>query len=317
MMGSGSELDSLAVMITESSKTYAGRRAARLSAGLFAALLTTSAVAGCATTLDATGDTSTASGKAVKGPVGSALAALDKIPVKGRAPTTGYSRDEFGTAWKDTDHNGCDQRNDILRRDLTNETFKAKTHGCIVLSGTLADPYTGKTIAFRKATASAVQIDHVVALQNAWVTGAYKWTEEKRTALATDPLNLLAADGPTNASKGAGDAATWLPRKSFRCTYVARQVAVKVKYGAWMTAAEHKAIADILAGCPDQKLPVIKTIPLGEGSAEETSAADPSSTHASAGAFCSPAGAKGVTDEGTKMVCSAKKGERARWRSAG
>src|SRR4051794_30424407 len=133
MMGSGSELDSLAVMITESSKTYAGRRAARLSAGLFATLLTMSAVAGCATTLDATDATSTSSGKAVKGPVGSALAALDTVPVKGRAPSTGYSRDEFGTAWKDTDHNGCDQRNDILRRDLTNETFKPKTHGCIVL----------------------------------------------------------------------------------------------------------------------------------------------------------------------------------------
>jgi hypothetical protein len=286
--------------------------------GLLAAALTASALAGCQATLDATTDsTSASSGKAVKGPEGSALAALEKVKVKGRAPTTGYSRDEFGTAWKDTDRNGCDQRNDVLRRDLTKETFKAKTHGCIVLSGTLADPYTGKTIAFKKETASAVQIDHVVALQNAWVTGAFQWTEEKRTALANDPLNLLAVDGPTNSSKGAGDAATWLPRKSFRCTYVARQVAVKVKYGAWMTAAEHKAIEGILASCPKQKLPEIKTIPLGEASAEEPSAADPASVDASAGAFCATPGQKGVTDEGTKMVCSAKNGERARWRSAG
>ncbi len=313
-------------MITDSDTTFPGRRSARVSMGLLAALLATSALAGCQASLDATADPSGAtSGKAVKGPAGSALAALDKIPVKGRAPGTGYSRDEFGPAWKDTDNNGCDQRNDILRRDLTNETFKPNTHGCIVLSGTLADPYTGKTIAFRKADASAVQIDHVVALQNAWVTGAYKWTKDQRTALANDPLNLMAADGPTNSSKGAGDAATWLPRKSFRCTYVARQVAVKVKYGAWMTAAEHKAIEGILAGCPKQKLPQVQTIPLGEGSAKAPAGsakktagpADPASTKASPGAFCSPAGAKGVTDEGTKMVCSAKNGDRPRWRSAG
>ena len=295
---------------------------------LLASLLATSALAGCEATLDATNDSKagaaadTTPGKAVKGPTGSALAALAKIPVKGRAPTTGYSRDEFGTAWKDTDHNGCDQRNDILRRDLTAETFKPKTHGCIVLSGTLADPYTGKTIAFRKQDASAIQIDHVVALQNAWVTGAFKWTEEKRTALATDPLNLMAVDGPTNSAKGAGDTATWLPpRKTFRCTYVARQVAVKVKYGAWMTAAEHKAAEGILAGCPNQKLPQVATIPLGEGAAAPSAAATSAAaagTKVNPGAFCSPTGATGVTDAGTKMVCSSKTaGEKARWRSAG
>jgi hypothetical protein len=194
-------------------------------------------------------------------PAGSALKALDKIPVKGRAPATGYTRAKFGTAWKDTDHNGCDQRNDVLRRDLTSETFRAGTHGCVVITGTLADKYTGKTISFRKSSASAVQIDHVVALENAWVTGAYRWSEEKRTELATDPLNLLAVDGSTNESKGSGDAATWLPRKSYRCAYVARQVAVKTKYGAWMTSAEHKAIEGVLSTCPDQKLPKEQALP--------------------------------------------------------
>jgi hypothetical protein len=300
-------------------------------------MLAATVLAGCSGTLDATGDSTSQSGAdtgsdsgsagtPVKGPTGSALAALDKIAVKGRAPTTGYSRDEFGQAWKDTDHNGCDQRNDVLRRDLTDETLKPKTKGCIVMSGTLADPYTGHQIAFRKATASAVQIDHVVALQNAWVTGAFKWTEEKRTALATDPLNLLAVDGPTNSAKGAGDAATWLPpRKAFRCAYVARQIAVKVKYGAWMTAAEHKAAEGVLSSCPDQKLPQVKTIPLagdsGAGSSGSTgskgSTAGSSGTEVSPGAYCSDAGAKGVTDSGTAMVCSAKNGDKPRWRSAG
>ena len=303
---------------------------------LLAVALATSGLAGCKVALDATPDStgtatkaSTKPGKSkpttpakdVKAPSGSALAALKTVPVKGRAPNTGYSRDQFGTAWTDTDHNGCDQRNDVLHRDLTNETFKPKTHDCIVLTGTLADPYTGKTIAFRKQTATAVQIDHVVALQNAWVTGASKWTKEKRTALATDPLNLLAVDGPTNESKGSGDAATWLPPvKTFRCTYVARQVAVKVKYGAWMTSGEKKAIENVLSGCPDQKLPQVKSVAVSaEPSATKAGSSGSGSAagSVSAGAFCSPAGAKGVTDAGTAMVCSSKNGDPARWRSAG
>ena len=246
-------------------------------------------------------------------PAGSALAALKTIAVKGRAPVTGYSRAQFGPAWTDTDHNGCDQRDDVLRRDLTGETFKPKTHGCVVLSGTLVDPYTGATIAFRKAQAAAVQIDHLVALQNAWVTGAFKWTEAKRTALATDPLNLLAVDGPTNESKGAGDAATWLPpRKAFRYAYVARQVAVKVKYGAWITAAEHAAAQRVLATCPNQKLPQVKAIPLGDASGGGSATGG----QGSAGAFCAPAGATAVSDAGTKLVCSSTNGDPARWRSA-
>lgn len=188
-------------------------------------------------------------------PKGSALAALADIDVKGRAARTGYDRDEFGPAWKDVDRNGCDTRNDILDRDLTDVTYRPKTHRCVVLSGVLKDKYTGRTIQFRKAKASEVQIDHVVPLENAWVTGAFRWSETKRTQLANDPLNLLAVDGKTNSSKGSGDAATWLPRKAYRCAYVARQVAVKKKYDAWMTRAEHDAIRDILKGCPGQKLP--------------------------------------------------------------
>jgi len=269
---------------------------------------------------------SVGTGAKVAGPSGSAVAALKDIPVKGRAPVTGYSRARFGPAWADTDHNGCDQRNDILRRDLQNETLKPKTHGCIVLSGTLVDHYTGKTIAFARSSAAAVQIDHVVALENAWVTGAFAWSATKREALATDPLNLLAADGPSNESKGSGDAATWLPRPAYRCDYVARQVAVKTKYGAWMTSAEHKAIAAILATCPKEKLPQVRTIPLGDSSGAGGSAAAPTTGAAgsrsparevTAGAFCAPEGATGVSKAGTAMVCSAKAGARARWRSAG
>lgn len=178
---------------------------------------------------------------------------LATLPVKGRAPKTGYDREEsFGSAWRDVDRNGCDTRNDILARDLTSID---RPSGCRVLSGMLADPYTGTSIDFVRGqgTSQAVQIDHVVALMNAWETGAQQLTAEERLAFANDPLNLLAVDGPSNSRKGAGDAATWLPpAKGFRCEYVARQVAVKSEYGLWVTAPERDAIARVLDGCPGQ-----------------------------------------------------------------
>lgn len=182
-----------------------------------------------------------------------ALQLLETIPVKGRAPKTGYDRaGQFGTAWLDVDRNGCDTRNDILSRDLEPEV---KSGPCKVISGTLLDPYTGDTIQFVRGneTSLAVQIDHVVSLMNAWETGAQQLTQAQRISLANDPINLFAVDGPANLQKGAGDAATWLPpEKAFRCTYVARQVSAKATYGLWVTQAEHDAIAKILGNCPDE-----------------------------------------------------------------
>jgi Protein of unknown function (DUF1524) len=195
---------------------------------------------------------------------GDAASALATLPVKGRAPKTGYTREQFGQAWADIDRNGCDQRNDVLARDMTGETFKPGTHDCVVLTGSLADPYTGKKIAFTRGqgTSEAVQIDHVVALSNAWQTGAQQLDAATRKNLGNDPLNLIAVDGPTNQAKGDGDAATWLPPvKSYRCTYVARQVAVKKKYRLWVTQGERDAISGILASCPGQPLPADATVP--------------------------------------------------------
>ena len=151
-----------------------------------------------------------------------AVEALAALEVKGPAPATGYDREGgFGTAWLDVDRNGCGTRDDVLARDLTGIDAPG---GCRVLSGDLLDPYTGESIAFVRGqdTSTAVQIDHLVALQNAWRTGAQQLSQEDRVALANDPLNLLAVDGPTNSAKGAGDAATWLPpAKGIRCEYVA------------------------------------------------------------------------------------------------
>jgi hypothetical protein len=188
-------------------------------------------------------------------PAASALAAIDSLVVKGRAPKTGYSREQFGEAWYDADHNGCDTRNDILARDLTNVQRRAGSD-CVVIAGVLHDPYTGRDVTFAKENASAVQIDHVVALSDSWQKGSQYWDRSKRVALANDFLNLLAVDGPTNGAKGDGDAATWLPpNKPYRCAYVARQVAVKVKYALWVTAAERDAMRRVLSACPDQALP--------------------------------------------------------------
>ena len=183
-----------------------------------------------------------------------ALTALNKLEVKGRAPKTGYTRSQF-PHWSDPDRNGCDARNDILKRDLTDITFKVGTRDCKVIAGQLLDPFSGKVITF-STTKVVIDIDHVVALSNAWQTGAAYFDKNTRLLIANDPINLLAVDAKLNRQKGDSDAATWLPpNKSFLCEYVARQVAVKSKYKLWVTEPEKVAITKILSNCVDQKLP--------------------------------------------------------------
>ncbi|MEW1951982.1 HNH endonuclease family protein [Terrabacter sp. NPDC080008] len=288
---------------------------------------------------------------------GTALALVGTLVVKGRGPMTGYSRAAFGPAWTDTDRNGCDQRNDTLRRDLRAVTLKAGTNGCAVMTGTLTDPYTAATISFsRTAGASAVQIDHVVALADAWVKGAAGWPQSERTAFANDTLNLLAVSGSANAAKGSGDAATWLPRNTaYRCSYVARQVAVKAKYHLSVTSAERAAMVRVLSTCatttpptatvaklggaPLYAVPTPKTSPSPAAPPAPKPTSKPAPKPAPApppapkpapkpaspatvqgvhpGAFCAPQGALGYTVKGTLMRCTFKSGDiRARWRSA-
>lgn len=192
---------------------------------------------------------------AVQGDTTNALDVLSTIPVKGRAPKTDYSREQFGAGWADVDD--CDMRNIILQRDL--QDTKLAEDGCTVLSGQLADPYTGERISFTRgqATSSQVQIDHVVALSDAWQKGAQSLDVAVRTEFANDPLNLLAVSGTANQSKSDADAASWLPPdRDYRCRFVARQLAVKQKYDLWITQAEHNAMRSILERCPDQILPI-------------------------------------------------------------
>ena len=217
-------------------------------------------------------------------PIGSdeaseALRILNTLPVKGRAPKTGYSRAQFGDAWSDIDHNGCDTRNDILNRDLTAKQHK-NSRGCVVISGILNDPYTGKIINFMrgKDTSEQVQIDHVVALSDAWQSGAQEISAQERLQLANDPENLLAVDGPANQQKSDSDAATWLPANaSFRCSYVARQIRVKAKYHLWVKPAEKEAMINVLTPCAGAaEAPAPKPVP------DTTAPAVPADAHAPA-----------------------------------
>ncbi|MEW1832148.1 HNH endonuclease family protein [Streptomyces sp. N50] len=229
----------------------------RLRGGAAIAALVMLSVAGCKTDTTGTGDSgpqATAGGGAGTGSGGgAALTAAEALPVKGRAPKTGYSRERFGTAWADTDSNSCDTRDDILKRDLKQVKF---TDGdCKVSYGVLeSDPYSGKEVVYKRG-ASLVDIDHLVALSDAWQKGAKYWDASKRIALANDPLNLLTVGASPNRSKGDGDTATWVPPKAYRCTYVAAQVAVKKKYGLWVTSAEKAAMVKVLSTCSKQALP--------------------------------------------------------------
>lgn len=183
-----------------------------------------------------------------------AAVALTKLEVKGRAPKTGYSRAAFSNGWGEIEH--CDVRNYILTRDLTDVIFVPNT--CKVQRGTLIDPYTASTLFFLRGpdTSDDIQIDHVVPLSDAWQKGAQALTAYERYAFANDPLNLLAVQGDANQAKSDGDAATWLPaNKAYRCPYIARQIAVKLKYKLWVTRAEYDTMAGILARCPAQLLP--------------------------------------------------------------
>ena len=184
-----------------------------------------------------------------------ATAVLAKLAIKGRAPKTGYDRDLFSDGWGDIGE--CDARNYILRRDLKSITWRDSPR-CTVATGILNDPYTARKIYFVRgvSTSSAVQIDHVVAVSDAWQKGAQQLSYSKRYAFYNDPLNLLAVDGPANMQKSDSDAASWLPpNRGYRCSYVSRQIAVKHKYKLWVTKAERDAMASVLKSCPNQLIP--------------------------------------------------------------
>ncbi|MFJ9032701.1 HNH endonuclease family protein [Streptomyces sp. NPDC102274] len=173
---------------------------------------------------------------------------IQGLTTKGRGPKTGYERDEFGYAWMDTAdgvplaRNGCDTRNDLLKLHGRHVQFRSGSD-CVVVSMDLYDPYTGKDIAWKKAKAAEVQIDHVVPLSYSWQMGAARWPESKRRQLANDVLNLLPVEGRANSAKRDSGPASWLPpNKKIRCSYAVRFGQVALKYAMPVTTADKRAM---------------------------------------------------------------------------
>jgi hypothetical protein len=178
-----------------------------------------------------------------------------RLPVHGWDRVSDFQRFRFGEPWSDDvnvefGHNGCNTRDDILRRDLADLQVRPGT--CFAQSGVLHDPYTGATIDFVRGpdTSRAMQIDHVVALADAWYKGARLWDDQRRRDFANDPRNLLAVAGQVNFDKAFRDAASWLPPNTgFRCAFVARQVEVKTDYQLWVSGKEKDAMREVLRDC--------------------------------------------------------------------
>lgn len=184
-----------------------------------------------------------------------ALEAVSTLTVRQTDSVSGYDRDLFQWNKFDEDGDGCDTRNDILARDLDNISKQDK---CVVLSGILDDPYTGDRIDFQRgqSTSSKVQIDHIVALSDAWNSGASHWNESKLRAFGNDPYNLAAVDGTANTQKSNSSADEWLPANAAaRCLYVATQVGVKEHYALTVTQTEAQKMREVLGSCPTQSIP--------------------------------------------------------------
>ncbi|MFL4472826.1 HNH endonuclease family protein [Paeniglutamicibacter sp. MACA_103] len=263
------------------------------------------------------GSAKVAPGAKLQGP--GAVTVLNTLPVKGKAPATGYDRNKkFGNGWKDFNGNKCDERQDTLKRDLSAVKYK-DAKKCQLASGVLADAYTGTRIKW-KVNSGSVDIDHVVALKNAWVSGGQQLSQDQRQGLANDPLNLMASQASANRSKGDANAAEWLPtNKSFRCQYVATQISVKKKYALSVTAAEKNAMKRVLTSCPKQKSAEVTPLkPLAKAPTKKPSATAPKPKQVSPGAYCAKAeeGAKGIGKKnGKSYTCkSGKSDTRLRWR---
>ena len=186
-----------------------------------------------------------------------AAAALAALPVAEKTSLDGYDRGcgegegcVFGPAWADIDRNGCDQRNDVLHRDLTEVQVREGTHECVVIAGVLDDPYTGETVNFVKADAALVPIDHVVPLAAAWVQGAQAWTMDQRQAFANDLTNLTATTRAENSAKGDSTADEWVPSDpTYGCSYATVVITVKARYTLAVSPAESSALQSLLATC--------------------------------------------------------------------
>lgn len=250
-----------------------------------------------------------------------ALTTLNSLKVKNNVSGSSYNRSKnFGSGWKDFNKNSCDERQDTLKRDMSKIKYKDKKK-CVVSSGTLHDAYTGKKINWKRG-ANTVDIDHVVSLKNAWISGAQNLSTAQRQKLANDPLNLMASHASANRSKGDKSADKWLPsKKAFKCQYVANQISVKKKYVLSVTTAEKKAMKKVLNTCKNQKAAKVTPIkPAGKSSPpkKETSKKNKGTVSGTVhpGSYCkaTDAGKKGKSKAGKTYICKKDSNGKLRWR---
>ena len=285
-------------------------------------------------------------------PRGSVLYALHHLKVADAKPS-GYDRDEFGQKWADVDRNRCEQRNDVLRRDMVNLHTVPGTHGCVLAKGILSldgDSYAAKRVKYKRGS-DRVQIDQVVSLADAWRMGAHAWSAKKRQRFANDFMELEAVDARTNEDKGNDTADEWLPDDDdAQCALVVRQISIKQRWRLGVERAELQTMDAVLhspvcngarisplrakefrapkpkpIGEPKPKptpKPKPKPKPKPEPKSEPEPEPEPEPSRPSVrrgvhpGAFCSPAGALGVTSKGTPMICkSTSSDSRNRWRA--
>jgi hypothetical protein len=164
------------------------------------------------------------------------------------APSTSvppYSRDAFGTGWTDPDHNGCDARQDAIRAATTNRVTAGP---CKITRADIRDRYTGRT--YPAANPTNFDIDHVVALHDAWNSGAWTWTRARRIAFANDPADLVLTTASANRSKGDQDPSTWAPAShDGACFYARTYRAIKLRWRLHTTKPQRSAIRRTLATC--------------------------------------------------------------------
>ena len=273
--------------------------------------------------------------------VGSALALLQTIRVENEYQV-GYDRALFDH-WRDIDGDGCDSRDQVLKRDSISLP-QVDPVNCNVIAGDWVSPYDGG----RWSNPSDIDIDHVVALKEAWDSGAWAWSAAQRKAFANDTSDsrtLLAVTDSVNQSKSDKDPSNWLPPlQSYTCTYLGNWIAVKVRWSLSMDSSEYGRIKNLLQStCSSLDIAPIPNLPNISGGttaitnppvASTNSTVTPNTASAgsvaqiSPGSYCSPEGAIGYyTLSGgttpTTYVCSKTdasgvpySGGRARWRRA-
>lgn len=181
-----------------------------------------------------------------------ALDVLAMITVENEQPA-GYERDLFSYG-NTTDGRGCRTRALVLIRDSLTPA-QVDFVGCAVVAGDWYSVYDAVTW----DDPAELEVDHVVALKEAWDSGAWGWTAQRRSAFGNDledPRTLRAVTGSVNQSKGAADPSNWIPPDpDFVCTYLSDWVSIKARWGLSMDQSEHGRIRNLLTDrCPDQTI---------------------------------------------------------------